>query len=41
MAFRSELARAAGDSAAARKWGRAVRMLWSSADPFLAPGNIH
>jgi hypothetical protein len=37
MGFRAELASAAGDSVNARKWGQAVRILWSEADPFLAP----
>ncbi|HEX7024496.1 MAG TPA: hypothetical protein VF187_06735, partial [Gemmatimonadales bacterium] len=37
MAFRAELAGRAGDRAGAAMWRRAVRALWSSADPFLAP----
>lgn len=37
MAFRADLASAAGDSVTAKRWGRAVAGLWSSSDPFLAP----
>jgi len=37
MALRADLAMAMRDSANARRWGRAVAVLWSSSDPFLAP----
>lgn len=38
--LRARLATATGDSAAARRWNAAVRILWSDADPFLARSNI-
>jgi DNA-binding SARP family transcriptional activator/tetratricopeptide (TPR) repeat protein len=37
MALRAELAAEAGDTQTARKWARAVRILWSSADAPLMP----
>jgi serine/threonine protein kinase/tetratricopeptide (TPR) repeat protein len=37
MAFRAELADRVGDRATARKWARAVVVLWAEADPFLQP----
>jgi tRNA A-37 threonylcarbamoyl transferase component Bud32/tetratricopeptide (TPR) repeat protein len=37
MALRADLAHAEGDRAAAKKWARAVIILWSDADPFLTP----
>ncbi|HSE50947.1 MAG TPA: hypothetical protein VLB00_02100, partial [Gemmatimonadales bacterium] len=37
MAFRADLAHAAGDTTTARQWGRTVHTLWSGSDPFLAP----
>jgi hypothetical protein len=37
MAFRADLAQAAGDSFTARRWARTVHQLWSGSDPFLAP----
>ncbi len=37
MALRSDLADRLGDPEAARRWARAVVILWSDADPFLQP----
>ena len=37
MVLRSDLAMAAGDSAAAARWAQAVVELWSKPDPFLRP----
>ncbi len=37
MALRADLAAAAGDSAGAATWARAVTILWGDADPPLAP----
>jgi eukaryotic-like serine/threonine-protein kinase len=37
MALRAEIAAAAGDRAAARRWSGAVATLWASADPELTP----
>ncbi len=37
MALRAELAAAQGDAAAARRWARAVSLLWRDADEFLRP----
>jgi hypothetical protein len=37
IAFRAELASHLGDAAGARKWARAVVILWSDSDPFLKP----
>jgi hypothetical protein len=35
VALRSELAWQLGDSTTARRWGRALQILWADADPFL------
>lgn len=37
MALRAELAERAGDFPTARRWARAVTILWADADPFLQP----
>ncbi|MFL5608421.1 MAG: protein kinase domain-containing protein, partial [Gemmatimonadaceae bacterium] len=37
MILRAELAHASGDAANARRWSRAVAILWADADPFLRP----
>jgi hypothetical protein len=37
VAFRADLASQLGDAAGARKWARAVVILWSDSDPFLKP----
>jgi tetratricopeptide (TPR) repeat protein len=37
MALRTELAAHVGDRVGQRRWGRAVEILWSDADPFLQP----
>ena len=37
MALRAELADRLGDRVSARRWARAVAVLWSGADPFLHP----
>jgi hypothetical protein len=37
MALRAELAARVGDSVTARRWARAVEILWSNADEFLQP----